>query len=144
MKVFIPKNIKWWMFSMRIQIWPFSMSIIQLFVVATGAAISLSVWNSLVRSGIDKVIASILALPIVILFGVVAFFNISELPLIPFIAKLIRTYFIDEPVKYQLNYKKIDKTDIMVKLVKNSENAYIVESKDLKIDQEKIKSLDDL
>lgn len=71
--------------------------------------------NWLVKNGSDKLIAAILTAPVAIIFGVIAFFEISELPLIPFAAKLIQTYILDEPRKYQIMVSKPDPIDIHLK-----------------------------
>lgn len=64
--------------------------------------------NWIVKNGGDKLIAAILVSPVAIIFGVIAFFEISELALIPFVAKLIQTYILNEPRKYQIMSNKID------------------------------------
>jgi hypothetical protein len=46
---------------------------------------------------------------------VIAFFEISELPLIPFIAKLVQTYILDEPKKFQIMTHKDDPVYIHLK-----------------------------
>ena len=57
----------------------------------------------------------VVAIPVFLLFVVIAFFQISELSLIPFIAKLVRTYFFDTTRKYQVNFDKADETDLLLK-----------------------------
>ncbi len=103
MKAFVPRHIDGNMFNMKLQLWPFNITMIQLFILAAWLWISLVIWNSLTKAWTDKMIAFILVLPIFLIFLVIAFFKISELSLLPFLAKLLRTYFFDEPKKYQLN-----------------------------------------
>ena len=79
MKVFIPKNIPKGFFSINFQIGPFSIGLIQLFIVAVGAALALMIWNQTLKRGVDKMVATLLALPVMAIFFIVAFFNISEI-----------------------------------------------------------------
>jgi len=75
-------------------------------------------------------IAAILTAPVAIIFGVVAFFEISELPLIPFAAKLIQTYILDEPKKFQIMVNKSDPVDLHLKqLAKMTPERPITEAK---------------
>jgi len=45
---------------------------------------------------------------------VIAFFNVSELNLLAFIAKKIKDNFLDVPKKFQMNYNKLDPTEIII------------------------------
>jgi hypothetical protein len=90
-------------------------------VVAVGIALSLAMWNWLVKNGSDKLIAWILTAPIALIFGVIAFFEISELPLIPFVAKIIQTYILDEPRKFQIMIHKEDPVHIHLKQMSKME-----------------------
>lgn len=144
MKIFIPKHIDGWMFSMHISIWPFTVTIVQLFIIAFWVAFSLMIWNSLVKDGLPKVIAFFLVVPILLIFFVFAFFKLSELKLIPFIAKLIRTYFIDETVKYHINYGKIDPVEIKLYKLKHNEVVKKQETKVRTFDKEKLVKLSEI
>jgi len=63
-------------------------------------------------------VALIFVLPIFLVFIIVAFFKFSELKLIPFISKMISTYFLNDTIKYQVNYYKIDPLEIALKKLK--------------------------
>lgn len=115
MKTYYPRNIISSWFNLHFTIGPFTISLIQMLVVAVGVALSLALRNGLVKNGSDKLIAAILTAPIALIFGVIAFFEISELPLIPFVAKIIQTYIIDEPRKYQIMTHKQDPVEIHLK-----------------------------
>lgn len=141
MKTFIPRHIEGWLFNMQISIWPLSISMIQMFVLAWGLWLSLALFNALNSAWAWKFLAWVLVLPVFIMFVIVAFFKISELPLIPFIAKLIRTNFLDEPTKYQVNYNKVDPLDVKVKMLKKAEKKNIIEQKKKNIDKEKLEKL---
>ena len=45
---------------------------------------------------------------------VIAFFNVSELNLMAFIAKKIKDNFLDVPKKFQVNYTKIDPIELII------------------------------
>ncbi len=144
-RVFIPRHISWWMFNMNISMWPITVSMVQLFVLALWAAIVLSIWNWLNNAWVDWVVAWILVLPIAIIFIVIAFFNVSELPLVPFIAKMIRTYFFDETKKFQTCQKSVDPKNIMVSKLRTSKAEQKQEiKKTSKIDNSKIKDMSDI
>ena len=108
MKTYYPKNINWSWLNLNFQIWPFSIGMIQLLLLAMGTATSLGLRNMLVKSWLNKWIAAVIAVPIMIIFFIIAFFNISELSLIEFITKKISANIIDEPIKYQRNIPKDD------------------------------------
>ena len=44
----------------------------------------------------------------------ISFFNVSELNLLAFIAKKIKDNFLDVPKKFQVNYMKLDPTEITI------------------------------
>jgi hypothetical protein len=74
---------------------------------------------------------------------VIAFFEVSELPLIPFIAKLIKTYFFDTTKKFQINYEKPDATQIVIKEAASQEKKQIIEYKtDSNVTQETLESIE--
>jgi hypothetical protein len=130
MKTYYPRNIISSWFNLHFTIGPFTVSLIQMLVVAIGVGISLAMWNGLVKNGSDKLIAAILTAPIALIFGVIAFFEISELPLIPFVAKLIQTYILDEPRKFQIMIHKEDPVHIHLKqMSKMDPDKQITENK---------------
>ena len=49
------------------------------------------------------------------IFVVITFFKISELTLIPFLAKMIRNKFFDTNKKFQVNYEKNNPVEILIK-----------------------------
>ena len=118
MKVFFPQNIKGGFLSDKVPIGPIDLSIAQLGGLGLGATISMAIFGALDEAGTDTVIAVLLVSPIAIGFLLVTFFNFSEMNLFEFIAKFIRTNFIDNPVKYQVNYKKMDPIDVHIKRLK--------------------------
>ena len=59
----------------------------------------------------------------------VAFFQISELSLIPFVAKLAKTYIFDSTKKYQINYTKIDAVTISIKEAASKEKTQVIDYK---------------
>ena len=129
MKVVYPKNIKKWIFAgMTFNIGPLNISIVQLFVLAVGVAIALAVFNSFTKSW-SKLIGFVLALFIALIFITIAFFKISELSLIPFLAKLIRNNFFDTKKKFQENYTRENPVDVMIKENKATEEKQVIEQK---------------
>lgn len=63
----------------------------------------------------------VVAIPVFVLFVIIAFFKISELSLIPFLAKLMRTYFFDATKKFQVNFDKANTTELIIKKTKLKE-----------------------
>jgi len=131
---------------MNVQIWPFSISLRQLLILTAWSALALLIWQNLVKRGADKVVALIIISPIILLTIVIAFFSISELSLIPFIAKLLRTYFFDYPVKKYSTYKtqSYDPLYINIAKLKTEKEWTKIEEKNLDIhsEKEKLKKLD--
>ncbi len=120
MKVVYPKNIKKWLLAgMSFDIWPVTLSIFQLFMIAVWAGISLVVFNSLSQwEGWSKAVWIAAAIPIFAIFLVIAFFKISEMGLLAFLAKLIRNNFFDVKKKFQNNFVRINSTQIAIKETK--------------------------
>jgi len=141
MKTFIPKHLQEGLFNLTLPLWPLNITISQLFILAAGTAISLMIWNWLVKKWVDRLVALIFVLPIFLVFIIVAFFKFSELKLIPFISKMISTYFLNDTIKYQVNYYKIDPLEIALKKLKWNERKELIEVKDWKLDKEKVSKL---
>ncbi len=141
MKTFIPKHVQEWLFNLTLPLWPLNITIAQLFILAAGTAISLMIWNWLTKKWVDRFIALLFVLPIFLVFVIIAFFRFSELKLIPFICKMVSTYFLNETVKYQINYPKIDPFEVSLKVLKATEKKELIEIKDWKIDKEKLSKL---
>ena len=142
MKTYYPRNIISSWFNLHFTIGPFTISLIQMLVVAVGVAISLAMRNGLVKNGSDKLIAAILTAPIALIFGIIAFFEISELPLIPFAAKLIQTYILDEPRKFQIMIHKDDPVYIHLKQMSKLEPQKNMTESKTSIDLDKRASIE--
>lgn len=143
MKVVFPKNIQKWMLAgMTFQIGPINLSIVQLFVVGVGVAAAMAVFNTFSKSW-GKAIGALFAILILLLFVFIAFFKMSELGLIPFIAKLVRNLFFDTPRKFQANYDKIDPLKVALKKAKWADQKQtIFEQKDKTFAKERLDKID--
>ena len=136
MKAVFPKNIqKGILAGMNFNIWPFTVSVFQLFILAIGIAIAFVVFNQFAQS--SKAVAS----KNIILFSVFAFFKISELNLLAFIIKFIQNQFFDTTQKYQTNYTKNDKMAILLEKSKHQNTKQKIEYKSW-IELENIDKLD--
>ncbi|MBS8121936.1 hypothetical protein [Candidatus Vampirococcus lugosii] len=145
MRVFVPRHISGGMFNMNLSIGPLTISMIQLAILAFGAVICLLLWQGLSSSGIDGVAAFVIILPVIIIFIVITFFKISELALLPFIAKLLRTYFFDEVRKFQTGKKIVDPQKVLLLRIKQSKPEQIVTTKkNTRIKNDKISKMDDM
>lgn len=141
MKVVYPKNIKKWLLAwLTFQIGPISLSIIQLFLLAIGVAAAMWAFNAFRRT--SQAFGIAIAVVILIIFIIIAFFNISELGLIAFIAKMVRNNFFDTTKKFQINYEKHNPTEIKIKEVRSEEEKAVIESKESGFDKEKLKDIE--
>jgi hypothetical protein len=135
MKTFFPRHIDGGWLNISFQIGPFRVNMIQLLVVATGIAIALGLRNQMVKRGISKGVALVVVLPIIIIFIVIAFFKVSELSLIPFLAKMIQTNILEETKKYQGNIAPIDPAEIAFARSKlNEAETSKLDQKDINIE----------
>lgn len=99
-------------------------------------------FNTFSKSG-AKAVGIFFAVFILLIAAFIAFFKMSELDLLGFIAKLIRNNFFDTNKKYQVNYGKHNALDILLKEAKVENKAQtIFEVKDKKFDKEKIDKID--
>lgn len=114
MKVMFPQHIKKWFFSgVAFSIMWFSISFIQLIILAIGAVFAL--WTFSTFSNSDaKWVWVVFAVIVFLIFMVIAFFNVSELNLLAFIAKKIKDNFLDVPKKFQINFTKLNPTEITI------------------------------
>lgn len=97
----------------------------------------------MVQGGLDKSVAGILVSPAAIITLFVAFFNMTEMNLAEFLVKVFRTYFLDEPRKFQVNYAKMDPIKIRIADIKSQEvKQTVVEKK--AIDKTKLQDLDSI
>lgn len=125
---------------MNFQIWPISVSLVQLVIVAMWSGAALLTWNTIVKNWWWKPQATLMAIVVLAPFLVVAFWNISELTLIPFIAKMYRNRFLDTTKKLQTNDVKIDPIQIKIKSSRAThEDLAKKEQKTLSIDDFKNK-----
>jgi uncharacterized membrane protein YccF (DUF307 family) len=70
-----------------------------------------------------------LALLVAVIFITIAFFKISELSLIPFLAKLVRNNFFDTKKKFQENYERENIVDVAIEESKIGDEKQIIERK---------------
>lgn len=112
--------------------------------MAIGIAISLVVFNGLARNG-SKLLGIVFAIFIFVIFVIITFFKISELGLIPFVVKLVRNNFFDTKKKYQVNYEKQDKIQILLQeeMEKQKQAKKIIEQKFDTIDKKTISDIDE-
>ena len=141
MKVFFPRNIPWWRLNMSVQVWPVQISIVQLMLLAIWVGLSLAFANAFIRNWASKVIAFMVALPVFLLFVLIAFFKYSELRIHEFIAKMIRTHFLDTTKKYQLNRNRPDPVSLALAMARKTDHDVLIEQKDLILDTEKLETL---
>lgn len=114
MKVMFPQHIKKWFFSgVAFSIMGFSISFIQLIILAIGVVFALWVFSTFSNAD-AKWPWFIFAIWIFIIFIIIAFFQVSELSLLAFIAKKIKDVFLDVQKKFQINYNKYDPTEIVI------------------------------
>lgn len=109
-----PQHIKKWFFSgVAFSVMGFSVSFIQLIVLAVGVVFALWVFSTFSNAD-AKWTWLVLGVLIFLIFVVIAFFQISELNLLAFIAKKIKDTFLDVQKKFQVNYTKYDPTEIII------------------------------
>lgn len=118
MKTVVPKHVEWWMFDMTIEVWPIKLRMWQLFLLAVWVALMFWMVNWLVKTWLWTVPAVIIASPALIIVLFIAFFRKSELYIIPFAMKLIRTYIIWTPRTFQKNIIKASEIEIQIELSK--------------------------
>lgn len=136
MKVTFPKNIKKWMLSgMSISVWPLNISIVQLLLLALGTWLALAVFSGLKdRSG--NAGALLFAIPVFVIFVVLAFFKVSEMWMLEYVAKIFRNKFFDVQKKYQINFERNNETEIAIKeSEQNDSSTQVIEHKTEDIDE---------
>lgn len=142
MKAVYPKNIqKWFLSGMTFNIGPLTISVVQLFILALWVALSLVAFNGISKSG-SKILGLLFAVIVLIIFLVIAFFKVSELGLLAYIAKLVRNGFFDARKKYQVNYEKKNPIDLIIEESKTKEEKHTIEQKDKSFDQQKLKDIE--
>ena len=128
MKVLFPRNIDKGMFNIKFAIGPFSISVIQMTLIAAGVGVAMGIY----RGTGGGAVGALLAIPVLGIFIGIAFFNVSELALHAYIAKLIRTNFLDSPTKFQVNYNHMDPRVVAIKRARSSsgEQTEVMDYKD--------------
>ena len=114
MKVMFPQHIKKWFFSgAAFSVMGFSISFIQLIILAIWAVFALWAFSTFSNSD-AKWVWIVFAVIIFLIFIVIAFFNVSELNLLAFIEKKVKDLFLDVPKKFQVNYTKLNPTEVII------------------------------
>ena len=140
MKAVFPKNIQKGILAvMNFDIWPFTVSVFQLFILAIGIAIAFVVFNKFAQS--SKAVGIFFGILIFLFFAVIAFFKISELNLLAFIVKFVQNQFFDTTKKYQTNYTKNDQLATLIEKSKSQNTKQKIEYKSW-IELENIDKLD--
>lgn len=120
MKTVVPKHVEAGLFDMWIDIWPFRVKMWQLFLIAIWVGITFTIMNWLMKHWLWKVPSFIIASPWLLIMLFIAFFRKSELHIIPFSLKLIRTYVINTPKVFQKNIIKPAEYEIKIHYLKLS------------------------
>lgn len=111
MKAVFPKNIqKGLLAGLTLTVGPISVSIVQIFILALGVAAAFFAFNQFQK--VSRVIGGVSAVFVFLIFLIIAFFKISEMNLLEFIVKFIKSHFIDTAEKYQTNYNKSNPLEI--------------------------------
>ena len=139
MKAVFPKNIKKGLLAgLTFPIGPITISIIQLFILAIGIALALAVFSQFQET--SKVVWGFFAGVIFLIFAIIAFFNISELNIVAFFAKIIQNNIFDSKEKFQTMNEKPNKTELIIKRNKSEDAKQKIDIKtDIKLD-----NIDDL
>ena len=95
MKVTFPKNIKKWFLSwFSIPIWPFSISVLQLLLVAMWVWLAMVAFNAAQKAW-SKPAWIFFAVLILIFVWFVTFFTVSEMNIVQLVAKKIKENFFE-------------------------------------------------
>ena len=130
MKVMFPQHIKKWFFSwVAFSVMWFSVSFIQLIVLAIWVIFSLWAFSTFNNSG-EKWVWFVVAVIILAVFLIIAFFNVSELNLVAFIAKKVKDNFFDVQKKFQVYYSKNNPTEIIIEKSKQKKWKKRIEIKE--------------
>ncbi|NCQ81942.1 hypothetical protein GW750_03955 [bacterium] len=111
-------------------------------LLAIGAAGMLGVVNTLLKSGFNKVIAIALASPILLIFMIVAFFEVSELALVPFLCKMLRSHVFDVTKKFQCFFPKTSEERLMLQKRQYTEKTEEIHYKTNTIDKELLEKME--
>ena len=130
MKVMFPQHIKKWFFSgVAFSVMGFSVSFVQLIILAIGIVFALWVFSTFSNAW-SKWTGLVIGVLIFLIFVVIAFFQISELNLLAFIAKKIKDTFLDVQKKFQVNYAKHNPTEITIAKAKQEKGKQRIEIKE--------------
>ena len=99
MKAVFPKNIK--------------KGLLSGFILAIGIALALVTFTKFQES--SKAVGTIFAIIIAGIFITIAFFNVSELNILAFFAKLIQNRFFDTTEKFQTMNEKPSKSELAIR-----------------------------
>ena len=109
-----PQHIqKWFLSWVAFSVMGFSITLIQLVILAIWVVFALWVFSTFSNSD-AKWLWVVFAVIIFWIFAFIAFFKYSELNLLAFIAKKIKDNFLDVPKKFQMNYPRINPTEITI------------------------------
>jgi len=135
-KIIVPKHVEAWMFDMWMDIGPFRVKMWQLFVIAVWWSFAFAIVNWLKKRWLWTIPSIIIASPVIVLTLLIAFFKKSELYIVPFIIKLIRTYIINSTRTFQRNIDKPADYEIKIQFSKlNKWEEKNIEQKELKKDE---------
>jgi len=126
---------------MTLNLGPVSVTIIQLFLLAVWVWLALAIFKAASQSG-STAAGIVFAVPVLAIFIVMAFFKVSEMWLLEYIAKLIRNKIYDVPQKFQINFEKENPVDLMIKKSKIEEKKQVIEQKDGKISKDLLKQIE--
>jgi hypothetical protein len=112
--------------------------------LAVGMGLGLGIWNVLSKNGVGRYTSIIIAIPVFLVFVFIAFFKYSELTLFPFIAKMIRTYFLDVTKKFQINWLRPDPHAINLARFRTTDHDVVIEQKELLLDEQELRKLESL
>ncbi len=127
---------------MNMNLGPISISLVQVFLLMVGLGAGLGIFQMASGGGKNKTMGIIFAVPVVLLFVFIAFFQISEMGLTAFLAKLARNYFFDSNIKYQTQYTRVTKPhDILLRRSHISEKEEKIEAKTLIIDEQELEKI---
>lgn len=118
----------------------FSVSFIQLIILAVGVVFALWVFSTFSNAG-AKWTGLVVGVLVFLIFVVIAFFQVSELGLLAFIAKKIKDVFLDVDKKFQVNFTKFNPTEIMIEKSKQEKWKQRIEIKEW-FDVEKVSEIE--
>lgn len=137
MKVTFPKNIRKWFLSwFSIPIWPFSISVLQLLLVAAWVGLAMVAFNAWQKAW-SKAAGIFFAVIILIFVGFVTFFKVSEMNIVQLLAKKIRENFFDVTKKFQSNNEKLDPVKISLKEweIQEAKQQVVEQKKEPEVDE---------